>query len=127
MNHTKQASQEELEDLFLKRVKRMLKSGTTTVECKSGYGLETETEVKMLKVIKSAQSKTPVELVPTYLAHSVPKGSTAELATKDVVENQIPTIHVSLEGLTTYPRNCKSKANWMSKTLMCSVRQVYSK
>ena len=52
----------------------MLESGTTTVECKSGYGLETDTEMKMLKVLEMAKSQTPIEISSTFLgAHSVPR------------------------------------------------------
>jgi imidazolonepropionase len=44
------------------------------VECKSGYGLETSTEVKMLKVLEAAKKKLPIEISSTFLAgHSVPK------------------------------------------------------
>ena len=48
--------------------------GTTTVECKTGYGLDFESEVKMLDVIKQAKSSTDIDLVPTFLgAHAKPK------------------------------------------------------
>ena len=48
--------------------------GTTTVECKSGYGLEAETEIKMLTVIQKAKRNLPIEIASTFLgAHSVPK------------------------------------------------------
>jgi hypothetical protein len=48
--------------------------GTTTVECKSGYGLETATEIKMLKVLEKAKTIHPIEISSTFLgAHSVPK------------------------------------------------------
>jgi imidazolonepropionase len=48
--------------------------GTTTVECKSGYGLETKTEVKMLRVLERAKSKLPIEISTTFLGgHSVPE------------------------------------------------------
>ena len=48
--------------------------GTTTVECKSGYGLEAATEIKMLKVLEKAKTATPIEIASTFLgAHSIPK------------------------------------------------------
>ena len=48
--------------------------GTTTAECKSGYGLETDTEIKMLKVLEKAKKTQPVEISSTFLgAHSIPK------------------------------------------------------
>ena len=55
------------------RVRRMLVHGTTTAEAKSGYGLTTEDEVKMLEAIRALDGTQPVELVPTFLgAHEVP-------------------------------------------------------
>merc|ERR1712198_512864 len=75
---TRAAGEEELLDLLLPRLRAMLHHGTTTVECKSGYGLETATEVKMLRVLEKARSKCPIEISSTFCgAHSVPKGSTA--------------------------------------------------
>ncbi len=47
---TRKSSEQELQKLLIKRLDRMLKYGTTVVEAKSGYGLETEAEMKMLKV-----------------------------------------------------------------------------
>ena len=52
----------------------MLKSGTTTLEAKSGYGLETESELKMLKVLSLATDRVPLEISATFCgAHAVPK------------------------------------------------------
>jgi len=80
-------------ELCLQRLQRMLRLGTTLVECKSGYGLETETEMKLLKVLHAAKSKTSIEIVANYLgAHSVPKGSSADEATDDIIKNQIPAL-----------------------------------
>ncbi|HLG93303.1 MAG TPA: imidazolonepropionase [candidate division Zixibacteria bacterium] len=70
---TRKASSEELERLFLQRLKCFLAAGATTLEAKSGYGLSLEDEMKQLEVIRRAQSKQPVELIPTFLgAHTVP-------------------------------------------------------
>lgn len=55
------------------RALRALKFGTTTVEIKSGYGLDTENELKMLRVIDRVRRTTPLDVVPTFLgAHAVP-------------------------------------------------------
>lgn len=71
VQHTRNATEETLLNLLLPRLDRMLKFGTTTTEAKSGYGLNTETEIKMLKVLHTAQQHHPVEIVSTYLgAHS---------------------------------------------------------
>ncbi len=70
---------ESLEDLKVKArwfIDRMVEMGVTTVEAKSGYGLDTETEIKMLDAINQLadDSETPVRVVPTFLgAHAVPK------------------------------------------------------
>ena len=48
--------------------------GTTTVECKSGYGLDVQTEIKMLRVLEKAKKSLPIEISSTFCgAHSVPK------------------------------------------------------
>jgi len=70
---TRRASKEELEEQALKRLDNMLENGTTTVEAKSGYGLDKETEIKTLEVVRSLDEEHAVDLVPTYLgAHSSP-------------------------------------------------------
>merc|ERR1719220_2531121 len=93
VERTREAGEEELLGLLLPRLKAMLHHGTTTVECKSGYGLETETEVKMLRVLEKARPKCPIEISSTFCgAHSVPKGSTAAEATIDVIEKQLPAV-----------------------------------
>lgn len=55
------------------RLNTMLAHGSTTIECKTGYGLNTETEITMLDVIALLDMEHPVDLVPTFLgAHAVP-------------------------------------------------------
>jgi imidazolonepropionase len=71
---TRQASFEELYDQAKKSLDEMLLLGVTTIEAKSGYGLNLETELKQLKVIKALNANHPIELSPTYLgAHAIPK------------------------------------------------------
>ena len=70
---TRSASVEELVNQSLPRLRRFQRFGVTTVEIKSGYGLDLETEIKMLLVIERLSKIQPVRLVPTYLgAHVVP-------------------------------------------------------
>lgn len=70
---TRAASLEELMDQTRLRLQRMLAYGTTTAEAKSGYGLETDTELKMLDSILKLNKEGPLELVPTFLgAHAIP-------------------------------------------------------
>jgi len=69
----RKASLEDLVELALPRLARMLSYGVTTVEVKSGYGLTVEDEIKMLFAVRKLQALQPVELVPTYLgAHTIP-------------------------------------------------------
>ena len=58
----------------LKRLDKMLACGTTTCEIKTGYGLDTESELKMLRVIEELDKRHSVDIVPTFLAaHAVPR------------------------------------------------------
>jgi len=90
-----QSSEEELYQSFVQRLNCMIKCGTTTVEAKSGYGLDAPNEIKMLRVIHRAKKelKETIDISCTYCgAHSIPKGKTMEEATDDVINNQIPQI-----------------------------------
>ncbi|MCL4837322.1 MAG: imidazolonepropionase [Thermoanaerobaculia bacterium] len=70
---TRAASEEELAEAMLPRLRRMLACGTTTAEAKSGYGLSLADELKQLRAVRRAGARQPVELVPTLLAaHEVP-------------------------------------------------------
>lgn len=74
---TVKATREASEDALLEKTKKllweMLHLGTTTIEAKSGYGLDLETELKQLRVIQRAGEETPLQLVPTFMgAHAVP-------------------------------------------------------
>jgi len=70
---TREATSEELLAATLSRLDTFLKHGTTTIEAKSGYGLDLETEIRMLEVIRDANLAHPVDLLPTCLAaHEVP-------------------------------------------------------
>ena len=70
---TREASFNELVEQSLKRLDKMLACGTTTAEIKTGYGLDTETELKMLRVIEELDKTHAISIVPTFLAaHTVP-------------------------------------------------------
>jgi len=67
------ASEEALFEASRRRVQTALRLGTTTVEIKSGYGLDTENELKMLRVIDRLGRETSLDVIPTFLgAHAVP-------------------------------------------------------
>ncbi|HYJ90651.1 MAG TPA: imidazolonepropionase, partial [Pyrinomonadaceae bacterium] len=70
---TREASFEELVESGLKRLDKMLACGTTTAEIKTGYGLDTDNELKMLRVIEELDKRHPITVVPTYMpAHAIP-------------------------------------------------------
>jgi imidazolonepropionase len=68
------ATRDQLVELALPRLRRMLHKGVTTVEIKSGYGLTIDDELKMLEVVRELNGLQPIELVGTYLAaHTTPR------------------------------------------------------
>jgi imidazolonepropionase len=74
VRETRAASEEELVRLSSRRLNLMLEHGTTTVESKSGYGLDLETEMKMLRVNRMLDESHPVDVVSTFMgAHAVPQ------------------------------------------------------
>ncbi len=71
---TRAASEDQLVERGIKHCRQMLAQGTTTAEAKSGYGLSTEAELKILRAVRRVSAAQPVDLVPTFLgAHAVPK------------------------------------------------------
>merc|ERR1719495_2833160 len=66
VDKTRAASEQELLELLVPRLRRMMQAGTTTVECKSGYGLDEENEIKMLKVLEEAKKIVPIEISSTF-------------------------------------------------------------
>ena len=74
VQHPRAASEDELLKTTLERINFLISLGITTIEIKSGYGLDVENELKMLRVIKKAQNFTKATLVPTCLsAHLKPR------------------------------------------------------
>ena len=74
VKHTRECSQDDLKFLTLKRADNLLRQGITTVEVKSGYGLNVEEELKTLRAIKEANQASFVDLISTCLAaHMHPK------------------------------------------------------
>ncbi len=89
------ASVDELCDNAVKHISRALGLGTTTMEVKSGYGLDTVNELKMLEAISLAAGKTPVDIVATFLgAHAVPleyKGNPEGFISL-IIEEMLPAV-----------------------------------
>jgi imidazolonepropionase len=74
VTQTRAASEEQLTQLLLQRVEQHLNEGVTTIEVKSGYGLNVFDELKQLRAIKGAAKQTNADLIPTCLAaHMLPK------------------------------------------------------
>ena len=69
----REASEDELYILARKRIEKLISCGTTTLEAKSGYGLTTDSELKMLRVIKRLNEDLPIDIIPTFMgAHEFP-------------------------------------------------------
>ena len=66
VDHTNASSEDELYELLIKRLDSMLSMGTTLVEAKSGYGLNANAEIKMLKVLKRANDNHPIDIVSNF-------------------------------------------------------------
>ncbi|WP_298649745.1 imidazolonepropionase [uncultured Proteiniphilum sp.] len=71
---TREATEEELMDSGRQRLDAMIRLGITTMEGKSGYGLDRETELKQLRVMRRLNGTHPVDIIPTFMgAHAVPE------------------------------------------------------
>ncbi|MDH5761927.1 MAG: imidazolonepropionase [Nitrospinota bacterium] len=85
---TRRATENELYDTARKRMKRMIALGTTAFEIKSGYGLNLQSEMKILTVGKKLRASLKVPVTLTYLgAHAVPQGDDREEYLEEVIEN----------------------------------------
>jgi imidazolonepropionase len=92
---TRAASEAELITIGKKHADWFLRGGTTTVEAKSGYGLSTEEELKILRAIRAVGEETPLRCVPTFLgAHEVPedyRGNTSGYVSL-VIDGMLPQV-----------------------------------
>ena len=100
---TRAASEDQLVDGLLQRLDEALACGTTTLEVKSGYGLETQAELRSLRAIRAAAARHPATIVPTFLgAHEVPvehragRGRYLDLLTHEMLPE------VARQGLATF-------------------------
>lgn len=99
----KKASEIELLEHGIEYLKKMAKHGTTTVEIKSGYGLDFENEIKILKVIQQLKSFVPQNIHSTFLgAHAIPKAykNQREVYIQELTQKMIP--YVAKEGLADF-------------------------
>jgi len=89
------ASAEQLVAESRLRLDAMLRLGTTTAEVKSGYGLDTDSELKMLKAIEALNQLQPITLIPTFMgAHAVPQeyNGRTEAYVQLVIEEMLPAV-----------------------------------
>ena len=95
LRSTRSAGEKELVRNAFSYAEGMLSMGSTMIEAKSGYGLDTENELKMLKAVESLREKLPVSLVSTFMgAHAVPpeyEGRT-DAYVDLVIDEMIPTV-----------------------------------
>jgi imidazolonepropionase len=78
-------------DLAQDRTNRFLANGTTTIEAKTGYGLDLDNEAKLLDVLRKLAGRTPLRVVPTFLgAHVPPPGVDRDLYVRAVIDEMLP-------------------------------------
>jgi len=87
------ASTAELASNLREQLDVMLAHGTTTAEVKTGYGLDTETEIRLLDAIERVAADHPIDVAGTFMgAHAVPAGRDADEYLDEVVEGQLPAV-----------------------------------
>ena len=91
---TREASFDTLYELGKNRLSMMLAQGITTIEGKSGYGLDLDTELRQLSVMKSLDENEAIDIVPTYLgAHAVPQEAKSTQSYVDfMIEKVLPEV-----------------------------------
>ena len=88
-------SEDELYESAWKRLMEVISLGTGAIEIKSGYGLSTESEIKILRVIKRLKENSPIAIKATFLgAHAIPSRhvNNRENYIKEIVEEMLPII-----------------------------------
>lgn len=87
------ASPEALVEQSRRRLRALMAGGVTTVEVKSGYGLDTDSEVKLLEAARRLDAEEAVRIVPTLLAaHALPAGAEREAFVATIVNEMIPRV-----------------------------------
>lgn len=92
VSKTRDLEREQMIEILNENLSRMVNAGTTTVEVKSGYGLNTYTEMEMLSAMNSFSSDS-IELVPTYMgAHQFPPEKSKKEYMDEIINEQIPRV-----------------------------------
>jgi imidazolonepropionase len=89
----REASVERLTANLREHLDTMLQHGSTTVEVKSGYGLSTDAELKLLRAVEIVAESHPARIVPTFMgAHAVPEDVDPDEYVTEVIEEQLPAV-----------------------------------
>ena len=90
---TREASEQTLFNNSIRHIEKMIRHGTTTVEIKSGYGLDLKTEQKLLTVARRLSEKSPVDIVTTFLgAHDFPSDKSRAEYIAEIKNQMLPVV-----------------------------------
>jgi imidazolonepropionase len=107
VTHTRAASDDELLAQLARVYARAIAGGVTTLECKTGYSLSVEGEMRDLKLLRQSAQKTPLELVQTFLgAHMVPADEASSDVYVDIVIDQMLPLVTDGAGLADFADFC---------------------
>ena len=122
---TRVANEDELTELLSKRLHRMLKLGSTTIEVKSGYGLDTETELKMLRAIDRAKQAFPGTVVATAcIGHAIDPEVVHESFIEQTIYDTLPAVTAEFPGIAL-DAYCEQGAWSLEECLrLCDAGQV---
>jgi imidazolonepropionase len=88
---TREADVLTLNEFAAARANRFLANGTTTIEAKTGYGLDLDNEARSLEVLRQLGERTPLRVVPTFLgAHAVPPGIDRRAYLRSLIDEMLP-------------------------------------
>lgn len=95
------ASQQDLTDALLLRLHQMLRLGAATIEVKSGYGLTTDSELKMLRAIVDARARFPGTIIPTALiGHAIDWERPRDQFIRETITDTLDAVHAEFPGIT---------------------------
>jgi imidazolonepropionase len=118
VKQTRQANLDVLVEQSRRRLDKMLALGTCTAEIKTGYGLDTDTELKMLEAIAKLDKTHAVDIVPTFLpAHTFPP---------EYKDNEDKYVDLICEEMLPKAMNWYEKSPFIHQTTRSSVRQFFA-
>ena len=120
----REATQKQLAAALRERLAVMLREGTTTVEVKSGYGLNTENELKQLRAIERAASSWPGTVVPTALLGHAVEGD-PEAQARLVVKDTLPAVMREFPGITVDA--CCDEGAWSVESCVKLLRKAHKR